>query len=190
MAAGDKFPRSSKAQYLVPAGTYPLPLGELGRGVHLMGATAAVTDRSRPGKPHRPVAGPGTRECVGDLVQQNLFDLVVARTFGENPRDRDCLASMVALPESGASVVKTKCPLRVKFVLDQELPSPLRYRCYRHHSRSVSGVGTWRAGYPQRVGSGANSSGIDKSLSNRIQSRFASLTSCALILRWAEEPRV
>src|SRR5690606_28627602 len=81
--------RSAMTVGEVPGGTGADPGRELFRGLAVVGGAADVADLSRDPTPRRAVSGAVPGQCVRDLVQQHLMDLVVLESRGEIARHRD-----------------------------------------------------------------------------------------------------
>lgn len=75
--------RSSKANNLVTVGAAAKPLGVFGRHVVVVCPPSLIANLLGNAPPRRTVSGSGSRNRVGDLVEENLVDVVILSHLGQ-----------------------------------------------------------------------------------------------------------
>ena len=126
------------------SGTHAAPAGLFVGYRMIVGATPVVAEFPSDFFPLRAVTSTGTRNGVGDLVEQHLVDLVVIGAGGKMPRDGDAALLMVALAKPGLRVVELEAPRAIEVEANQGVgphPNPLLLRHGHRLARQLPGAG-------------------------------------------------
>jgi glucokinase len=84
-----------------------------------MGSTSLITELPGDAQPRGAVSGPGTGQSVGDLVEQNLVDVVIISEGREVSGNGDASFVVIAGAETSFCVVKGKRPRLIQVECDE-----------------------------------------------------------------------